>query len=69
MCVEFPLWNETWVDRLRRNLLLKYDKFSRPAQHYDTTTLFVYLNIMHVEAVRFKMQELIEYIAKGMCIA
>ncbi|NP_001166026.1 nicotinic acetylcholine receptor alpha 12 subunit precursor [Nasonia vitripennis] len=42
-------WNETWVDRLRRNLLLKYDKFARPTQHYNTTTLFVYLNIMHVE--------------------
>lgn len=48
---EFPLWNETWVDRLRRNLLSKYDKFSRPTQHFNTTTVLVYLNIMHVEVV------------------
>ncbi|XP_014214843.1 neuronal acetylcholine receptor subunit beta-3-like [Copidosoma floridanum] len=42
-------WNETWVDQLRQNLLLNYDKFSRPAQHYNTTTVSLLLSIMQVE--------------------
>ncbi|XP_011498651.1 PREDICTED: acetylcholine receptor subunit alpha-like 1 [Ceratosolen solmsi marchali] len=45
----YPSWNETWTDRLKQNLLAKYDKFSRPSQHWNTTTVNVKLNVQTVE--------------------
>lgn len=45
------LWNATWTDQLKHDLLLKYDKFARPAQHYNTTVVTINLVIRHVEVV------------------
>ncbi|XP_014239001.1 neuronal acetylcholine receptor subunit beta-3-like [Trichogramma pretiosum] len=44
-----PLWNETWTDRLKQNLLANYDKFARPSQHWETTRVNVKLNVQTVE--------------------
>ncbi|EFN82262.1 Neuronal acetylcholine receptor subunit alpha-10 [Harpegnathos saltator] len=38
---ESPMWNETWTDRLKQDLFVKYDKFSRPMQHYNTTVAWI----------------------------
>lgn len=44
-----PIWNETYVDALKRDLLMSYDKFARPTQHFNTTTVTVDLTIKHVD--------------------
>lgn len=44
-----PIWNETHVDTLKRDLLMSYDKFARPHQHYNTTKVAVDLKIKHIE--------------------
>lgn len=49
-----PIWNATHTDKLRRDLLLNYDKFARPAQHYNTTTVKFGLTIRHIEINEFK---------------
>ncbi|KAJ9578993.1 hypothetical protein L9F63_024901 [Diploptera punctata] len=41
-------WNATWTDRLKRDLLANYDKFARPAQHTNTTTLKLSISIRHI---------------------
>ncbi|KAL7297360.1 hypothetical protein TKK_0009750 [Trichogramma kaykai] len=41
--------NETWVDKLRHDILKKYDKWTRPTEHCNKTTLYVHLSIFHVE--------------------
>ncbi|XP_012266421.2 acetylcholine receptor subunit alpha-like 2 isoform X1 [Athalia rosae] len=49
-----PIWNETWTDHLKRDLLLNYDKFARPAQHHNTTTVTIDLTIRHVAIEELK---------------
>lgn len=44
-----PIWNETYADALKRDLLMSYDKFARPTQHYNTTTVTLELKIKHVD--------------------
>ncbi|XP_050510436.1 acetylcholine receptor subunit alpha-L1-like [Diabrotica virgifera virgifera] len=44
-----PIWNATFTDKLRQDLLLNYDKFSRPAQHYNVTTVKFGMGIRHLE--------------------
>ncbi|KAF4524650.1 hypothetical protein B566_EDAN013759 [Ephemera danica] len=50
-----PLWNATWTDRLKRDLMLSsltekgYDKFARPAQHTNTTVVTIDLNLKHID--------------------
>lgn len=44
-----PIWNSTWTDTLKRDLLMTYDKFARPAQHYNKTEVAVTLTIRHVD--------------------
>ncbi|KAJ9578406.1 hypothetical protein L9F63_005364, partial [Diploptera punctata] len=41
-------WNATWTDRLKRDLLLNYDKFARPAQHTNTTVVRLDLTLRHI---------------------
>ncbi|KAH0539576.1 acetylcholine receptor subunit alpha-like 1 [Cotesia glomerata] len=48
------LWNATWVDRLKRDLLSKYDKFARPAQHFNATRVFFGMTINHISVEEFK---------------
>lgn len=47
--VNKPIWNETYADMLKRDLLMSYDKFARPTQHYNTTTVTLGLKIKHVD--------------------
>lgn len=49
-----PLWNYTHTDKLRHDLLLNYDKFARPAQHYNATMVQFDLTIKHIELNEFK---------------
>ncbi|CAG9858582.1 unnamed protein product [Phyllotreta striolata] len=49
-----PLWNATYTDKLRHDLLLNYDKFARPAQHYNKTTVQLGIDIRHLEFNEFK---------------
>ncbi|XP_056638275.1 acetylcholine receptor subunit alpha-L1-like [Diorhabda sublineata] len=49
-----PIWNATHTDQLRHDLLLNYDKFSRPAQHYNVTTVRFGMVIRHIEFNEFK---------------
>ncbi|XP_034936490.1 acetylcholine receptor subunit alpha-like 1 isoform X2 [Chelonus insularis] len=48
------LWNATWTDKLKRDLLFKYDKFARPAQHYNTTRVYFGMTIFHISMDEFK---------------
>ncbi|CAH1406908.1 unnamed protein product [Nezara viridula] len=43
-----PLWNSTYTDQLKRDLLATYDKFARPAQHTNMTTVTIDLGLKHV---------------------
>ncbi|XP_055296063.1 acetylcholine receptor subunit alpha-type acr-16-like isoform X2 [Sitodiplosis mosellana] len=47
--VNKPIWNETYVDALKRDLLMSYDKFARPTQHHNTTKVALNLKIKHVD--------------------
>ncbi|KAF2894306.1 hypothetical protein ILUMI_11868 [Ignelater luminosus] len=49
-----PIWNATHTDKLKQDLLLSYDKFARPTQHYNTTTVTIGMTILHVEINEFK---------------
>jgi hypothetical protein len=44
-------WNATWTDRLKRDLLLNYDKFARPAQHTNTTVVNLDVTFRHIDLV------------------
>lgn len=49
-----PIWNATFTDKLRQDLLLNYDKFARPTQHYNKTTVKFEVTIRHLELNEFK---------------
>lgn len=49
-----PLWNATFTDKLRHDLLLNYDKFARPAQHFNVTKVQFSMRFRHFEANEFK---------------
>ncbi|XP_044749478.1 neuronal acetylcholine receptor subunit alpha-5-like [Coccinella septempunctata] len=51
-----PIWNATYTDKLRQDLLLNYDKFARPMQHYNTTLVRFGLALRHFEVNEFKSQ-------------
>lgn len=44
-----PVWNETYADILKRDLLISYDKFARPTQHNNTTSVIVDLQLKHFD--------------------
>lgn len=44
-----PIWNETYADVLKRDLLMSYDKFARPTHHFNTTKVKIDLKIKHVD--------------------
>lgn len=57
ICAEIgpkPLWNATFTDKLRHDLLLNYDKFARPAQHYNVTSLQFSVRFRHFDTNEFK---------------
>lgn len=43
------MWNATWTDILKKDLLAAYDKFARPANHYNVTRVNMSLTITHVD--------------------
>ncbi|XP_073972910.1 acetylcholine receptor subunit alpha-like isoform X2 [Rhodnius prolixus] len=43
------LWNATYTDLLKRDLLNSYDKFARPIQHTNTTVVDIDLEIKHID--------------------
>lgn len=49
-----PLWNATYADTLRHDLLLNYDKFARPTQHYNVTHVELGIRFRHFEVNEFK---------------
>ncbi|XP_018327385.1 acetylcholine receptor subunit alpha-like 1 [Agrilus planipennis] len=49
-----PIWNATHVDVLKQDLLLNYDKFARPTQHYNLTNVQIGLSIIHLEVNELK---------------
>ncbi|KAG8305862.1 hypothetical protein J6590_060218 [Homalodisca vitripennis] len=54
-----PLWNATWTDELKHDLLLKYDKFARPAQHTNVTEVTFKVTILHIEVDEAKSMMII----------
>nr|XP_018916351.1 PREDICTED: acetylcholine receptor subunit alpha-like 1 [Bemisia tabaci] len=42
------LWDPTWTDRLKTDLLKSYDKYSRPTEHQNITTVYLSLILLHV---------------------
>ncbi|XP_070169226.1 acetylcholine receptor subunit alpha-type acr-16-like [Polyergus mexicanus] len=49
-----PMWNQTWTDRLKQDLFVKYDKFARPTQHFNTTVVNFDITILYVDVDDFK---------------
>ncbi|KAK9730025.1 Neurotransmitter-gated ion-channel ligand binding domain [Popillia japonica] len=49
-----PLWNATYTDKLRQDLLLNYDKFARSSPHQNTTKVLFSIVLRHVEVNEFK---------------
>jgi len=45
------MWNQTWTDRLKQDLFVKYDKFARPAQHFNTTMVKFDITLLYVNVV------------------
>lgn len=48
------MWNATFTDKLRHDLLLNYDKFARPAQHFNVTTVQFSIRFRHFDVNEFK---------------
>lgn len=49
-----PKWNATLADKLKRDLMLNYDKFTRPSQNENATVVSFDPTINHVELVSIK---------------
>lgn len=43
-----PLWNDTWTDILKRDLLMTYDKYARPSQPDEKTSVETSLSLHHI---------------------
>lgn len=43
------LWNETTLDKLRKDLFANYDKYSRPEEHYNGIDVRIGMAITHLE--------------------
>lgn len=48
------MWNETWTDRLKQDLFVKYDKFARPTEYYNTTVVGFDITILHVDVASMR---------------
>lgn len=42
-----PIWNDTWADILRRDLLTTYDRYARPTD--NMTDVHLGMNVKHFE--------------------
>ncbi|XP_011630950.1 neuronal acetylcholine receptor subunit alpha-6-like [Pogonomyrmex barbatus] len=48
------MWNYTWTDRLKQDLFVKYDKFARPTQHFNTTVVNFDIALLYININDFK---------------
>ncbi|XP_015114685.1 acetylcholine receptor subunit alpha-1-B-like isoform X2 [Diachasma alloeum] len=48
------VWNETWIDKLKTDILANYDTHSRPAHHNSTITVYLGLQVYYVTIDEFK---------------
>jgi len=48
------MWNQTWTDRLKQDLFVKYDKFARPTQHFNTTMVKFDITLLYVDVVSMR---------------
>lgn len=46
---ENKMWNSTFTDTLKKDLLLNYDKFARPEHHAMATKVGIKLTIRHID--------------------
>ncbi|XP_063701348.1 acetylcholine receptor subunit alpha-like 1 isoform X2 [Culicoides brevitarsis] len=44
-----PIWNSTFTDKLKKDLLMNYDRFARPAHHENATNVDIKLSIRHID--------------------
>nr|XP_029720322.1 neuronal acetylcholine receptor subunit alpha-10-like isoform X2 [Aedes albopictus] len=44
-----PTGTQTWIDKLKKDLLVNYDRNARPTQHYNVTNLDLKITIRHVD--------------------
>lgn len=49
-----PVWNQTWTDRLKQDLFVKYDKFARPTQHFNTTVVKFDITLLYVDVASMR---------------
>ncbi|XP_012217863.1 neuronal acetylcholine receptor subunit alpha-10 isoform X2 [Linepithema humile] len=49
-----PMWNQTWTDRLKADLFVKYDKFARPTQHFNSTVVDFDITILYIDVDDFR---------------
>jgi hypothetical protein len=48
------MWNQTWTDRLKQDLFLKYDKFARPTEHFNTTVVKFDLSVCYFDVASMR---------------
>lgn len=51
-----PIWKETWIDKLKKDLFAKYDKFARSTQHFNTTTVSIATVVQNIMIVSILVQ-------------
>ncbi|KAK4878685.1 hypothetical protein RN001_011191 [Aquatica leii] len=44
-----PIWNDTHMDKLKKDLLLNYDRFVRPENHNNVTEIMISLTVLRLE--------------------
>uniref|UniRef100_A0A336MAL3 CSON014484 protein n=1 Tax=Culicoides sonorensis TaxID=179676 RepID=A0A336MAL3_CULSO len=42
-------WNATFTDKLKKDLLMNYDRFARPSHHENATNVDIKLSIRHID--------------------
>ncbi|KAF2899334.1 hypothetical protein ILUMI_06839 [Ignelater luminosus] len=48
------MWNETTLDKLKKDLFMNYDKYARPQQHYNSTNVKFGMAAIHLETNELK---------------
>ncbi|XP_011167167.2 uncharacterized protein LOC105201028 [Solenopsis invicta] len=49
-----PIWNQTWTDKLKQDLFVKYDKYARPTEHFNTTVVKFDINPYYINVNDFE---------------
>lgn len=48
------MWNDTTLDKLKKDLFMNYDKYARPQEHYNVTNVKFGIAVMHLETNELK---------------